>query len=185
MKKEDKNEEELLEENEFDDIEDDVEEFVDDSDVEILKEKIQELEEKNKEIFAGWQRAEADFLNYKKRESERLGDINLSIKENIFEGLLPVLDNFNLAERAIPEDKKADNNIKGLLLIKKQMDYYLSSIGIQEIVTIGLPFNAEMCEAIEEVEVADTEAGIVVEEIQKGYKMGDKVIRPAKVKISK
>jgi len=148
------------------------------------EEKIKELEEKNKELFAGWQRAEADFLNYKKGESERLSDFSLLVKENVFEGLLPVLDNFNLAEKAIPEDKKADNNIKGLLLIKKQLDYFLCSIGVQEIDVIGLPFNAENCEAIEEVET-DCEPGIVVEEVQKGYKLNDKIIRPAKVKISK
>lgn len=149
-----------------------------------LEEKIEELELKNKELFAGWQRAEADFLNYKKGEMDRLNNLSFSIKENIFEGLLPVLDNFNLAEKAIPEDKKIDNNIKGLLLIKKQLDYFLTSIGIHEIVTIGLPFNAETCEAIEEVE-SNLEQGMVVEELQKGYKLNDRVIRPAKVKISK
>ncbi|MFA6252115.1 MAG: nucleotide exchange factor GrpE [Candidatus Paceibacterota bacterium] len=148
------------------------------------EEIIKKLEEKNKELFAGWQRAEADFLNYKKKESERLSDFSFLVKENVFEGLLPVLDNFDLAEKAIPEDKKTDNNIKGLLLIKKQLDYFLCSMGIQKIEAIGLPFNAETCEAIEEVET-DCEPGIVVEEVQKGYKLNDKIIRPAKVKISK
>ncbi|MCK9578155.1 nucleotide exchange factor GrpE [bacterium] len=152
--------------------------------ISLMEKEINELKEKNKEFFTGWQRAEADFLNYKKEEIERLKSLSISMKENIFEGLLPVLDNFNLAERAIPDDKKNDNNIKGLLLIKKQLDYFLLSIGIQEIATIGLPFNAETCEAVEEVE-SDAEQGIVIEELQKGYKINDRIIRPAKVKISK
>jgi len=156
-----------------------------DNAVSLLEERIKELETQNKEVFLGWQRAEADFLNYKNREGERLGELSFRIKENIFEGLLPVLDNFNLAERAIPEDKKTDNNIKGLLLIKKQLDYFLSSIGIQEISVVGSLFDPLICEAVEEVETDDCEAGTVVEEIQKGYKLNEKVIRPAKVKISK
>ncbi|MDD5639530.1 MAG: nucleotide exchange factor GrpE [Candidatus Pacebacteria bacterium] len=149
-----------------------------------LEEKINELEMKNKEVFAGWQRAEANFLNYKNQESERLNNFSLHIKENILEGLLPVLDNFNLAEKAIPKDKQSDNNIKGLLLIKRQLDYFLKSMGLEEIITINMPFNPLTSEAVEEIK-ADVQKGIVVEEIQKGYKLNDKVIRPAKVKISK
>ncbi|MFA5080454.1 MAG: nucleotide exchange factor GrpE [Candidatus Paceibacterota bacterium] len=149
-----------------------------------LEEKINELEMKNKEVFAGWQRAEANFLNYKNQESERLSNFSLHIKENILEGLLPVLDNFNLAEKVISEDKQNDNNIKGLLLIKRQLDYFLKSIGLEEIATIDMPFDPLTSEAIEEVRT-DGQKGVVVEEIQKGYRLNGRVIRPAKVKISR
>ncbi|MCK9393963.1 MAG: nucleotide exchange factor GrpE [Candidatus Paceibacterota bacterium] len=148
-----------------------------------LKEDLNELQMKNKEVFAGWQRTEADFLNYKNREFERLDELNFRIKKNILEGLLPVLDNFDLAEKAISEDEKKNNNIKGLLLIKKQLDYFLKSIGLEEILTIGMPFDSLTSEAIEEVDMG--QEGVVVEEIQKGYKMNGRVIRPAKVKISR
>lgn len=150
-----------------------------------LKQKIEDLERKNAEVFSNWQRAEANFLNYKNTESERINEFGNRIKENILEELLPIVDNFNLAEKAIPEDKKSDNNIIGLLLIKKQLDYFLTSIGIEEINVLNLPFNPNLGEVVEEIEIDGQEGGIVVEEVQKGYQLKGKVIRAAKVKISK
>ncbi|BFT94568.1 MAG: nucleotide exchange factor GrpE [Minisyncoccus archaeiphilus] len=145
---------------------------------------IEDLENKNKEIFAGWQRTEADFLNYKNKESERLQELSFHIKEGILEELIPVLDNFDLAERCIPGDKKEDCNIKGLLIIKKQLGFFLKSMNIEEIPSVGQLFNPLYHEVIEEVETEE-ESGTVVDEIQKGYLLNGKVIRPAKVRVAK
>lgn len=144
-----------------------------------------ELENKNKELFAGWQRTEADFINYKKKETERLGELSAHLKERMLEDLLPIVDNFSLAERMIPDDKKSDNNIKGLLMIKKQLDEFIRSIGIEEIDSLGQQFDPEYDEAVEEVEGIEGESGTVIEEVQKGYLLNGKVIRPSKVKIIK
>ncbi|MDD4410035.1 MAG: nucleotide exchange factor GrpE [Candidatus Pacebacteria bacterium] len=146
---------------------------------------IEELEKKNKEIFSGWQRTEADFLNYKQKETERLGTLSSYIKEDMFDGLLPVIDNFNLAEKMIPVDKKEDNNIKGLLMIKKQFDMFLKTIGVEEIDSVGKIFDPQYNEAVEEVEDDSKESGLIIEEVQKGYLLNDKVIRPSKVRIIK
>jgi molecular chaperone GrpE len=149
-----------------------------------LQMAIDDIEKKKNEYYTGWQRAEADFQNYKKQETERLESFSGYVKENIFENLLPILDNFDLAEKVIPADKKEESNIKGLLLIKKQMDYFLKSIGVEEIKAVGQKFDPMYHEALEETE-QEGEPGTITEEIQKGYLLNNKVFRPSKVKIIK
>ena len=147
------------------------------------KKELEKIIKEKDEYFSGWQREKADFLNYKKQEFERLkGTLNIA-KESLFKELIPVLDNFNLAEKAIPEKEKGKNSIKGLLLIKKQLEDSLKSLGLEEIETIGKQFDPKMHEAVEEVEGA--EPGVIVEEVQKGYSFQDKIIRVAKVKIGR
>jgi len=106
--------------------------------------------------------------------------------------ILPILDNFYLAEQHIPEDEKFKD---GFLQIKKQMEELLKKEGIEPIVTLYEKFNPNYMEVVEEVSAREAlnngegwdkeESGIVVEEVQRGYTMNDKVIRPAKVKVTK
>lgn len=147
------------------------------------KKELEKIIKEKDEYFSGWQREKADFLNYKKQEFERLKETLNIAKESLFKELIPVLDNFNLAQRAIPEEEKEKNSIKGLLLIKKQLEDSLKSLGLEEIETIGKQFDPKMHEAVEEVEGA--EPGVIVEEVQKGYSFQDKIIRVAKVKIGR
>jgi len=151
--------------------------------IEELKNILEEAEKKRDEYFAGWQREKADFLNYKKSEFERLKGTLCIAKESLFEELLPVLDNFELAEKAIPEKEKEDNNIKGLILIKKQLEVALKRMGLNEIEAMGKQFDANLHEAVAEEE--GHEPGMIVEVVEKGYSTNEKVLRPAKVKVGK
>lgn len=145
------------------------------------KSEIEKLLKDKEEYFSGWQREKADFLNYKNQEFERLKGTLSIAKESLFEELIPVLDNFLLAEKSIPEVEKNQNNIKGLLLIKKQLEDALKGLGLEEILSVGQKFDPALHEAIEEVE--NGESGMITEEIQKGYTFQGKVIRTAKVKV--
>ncbi len=145
------------------------------------KKELEKIIKEKDEYFSGWQREKADFLNYKKQEFERLKETLNIAKESLFKELIPVLDNFNLAQKAIPEEEKEKNSIKGLLLIKQQLEDSLKSLGLEEIETIGKQFDPKIHEAVEEVEGA--EPGVIVEEVQKGYSFQGKIIRVAKVKI--
>lgn len=147
-----------------------------------LKKILEESEAKKNEYFAGWQREKADFINYKQGEMARLEQLLLNIRENFALELIPVIDNFSLAEKAISKEEKDNNSIKGLILIKKQLEGVLKSLGAEEINPINQKFDPNLHEAIEE---AEGEEGMVIEELEKGYKIKDKVIRPAKVKIGK
>jgi molecular chaperone GrpE len=135
--------------------------------------------------MAGWQRARADFLNYKKEELERLGEMVKYAGENLILKILPILDNFEIAEKKLPENLKNDENVKGILQIKNQILNFLKEQGVEEIKSVGERFDPNFHEVVEEVEAKDKEPGTIVEEIQKGYKINDRLLRPAKVKVSK
>lgn len=148
-----------------------------------LKKTLEEAEKKRDEYFSGWQREKADFINYKKQEFERLKGTLCIAKESLFLELLPVLDSFNLAGKAIPEEKKDDNGVKGLILIKKQLEDALKGLGLAEMETVGKKFDPSLHEAVGEVE--GKEPGAIVEEVEKGYFFENKVVRPAKVRVGK
>jgi len=153
-----------------------------------IKEKNKELEQCRKEkddYLAGWQRARADFLNYKKEQNKRVEEVLRFANLDLILKLLPVLDNFDLIERKLSEKLKSDENVKGVLQIKIQILDFLKNQGIEEIKSAGEKFDPNFHEAIEEVEVKDKESGVVAEEIQKGYRLYGRVIRPTKVKVSK
>jgi molecular chaperone GrpE len=144
-----------------------------------------ECQKQKEEYLAGWQRARADLLNYKKEEIERIGELLKLASQEFSLRLLPVLDNFETAEKVIPKELKEDGNFKGLLMIKAQLQDFLKNQGLEEIKSIGESFDPNFHEVIEEVEVKDKAAGLIIEEVQKGYKIGSRLLRPAKVKIVK
>lgn len=147
------------------------------------KTDIEKLKKEKEEYFLGWQREKADFINYKNKEFERLKGTLCIAKESLFEEIIPVLDNFALAERSIPEEEKNKSSVKGLLLIKKQLEDSLKALGLEEIDSINKKFDPNFHEIIEEVE--GSEPGIIIEEAQKGYSFQGKVLRTSKVKIGK
>ena len=148
-----------------------------------LETLLQECRKQKDEYLAGWQRARADFLNYKKEEIERMGEILKCAGEEFILKILPILDNLDLAEKKLPEDLKKDDNVKGLLLIKTQISDFLKAQGVEEIKTVGEKFDPNLHEAVEQVEVKNKESGVIIEEAQKGYKINGRLLRPAGVKV--
>jgi len=153
--------------------------------IEDLKKQIEELEKQKSEYLAGWQRERADFLNYKKEEMERIGQLIDYAKEELILEILPLMDNFDVTEKKLPENLKKDDNIKGLLQIKIQFQNFLKSLGVEEIKSIGEKFDPRLHEVVEEVGTKDKEPGTIIEEIQKGYKSNGRLLRPARVKVAK
>ncbi len=157
------------------------------------KKELEKCEKQKEEYLAGWQRARADFLNYKKEEMERIGGIVFYAQEGMILKILPVLDNFDRAEKKLPDDLKNNPDIKGILQIKNQVQDFLKNYGIETIKTIGQKFDPNFHEAVENVHaetlakagVEIKEKGIIVEEVQKGYLIQGKVLRAARVKVSK
>jgi len=150
-----------------------------------LKQKLEECQKLKEEYLAGWQRARADLLNYKKGELERIGELIKYADVRIILKILPILDNFEIAEKKLPENLKNNKNVRGLLLIKNQIQDFLKSEGVEEIKCLGEKLDPNFQEVIEEIETKEKESGIVLEEIQKGYLIHGRLLRPAKVKIAK
>jgi len=153
--------------------------------IEELKKKLEECQKLKDEYLTGWQRARADLLNYKKEEMERIGGLVKYAGIGIILNILPILDNFEIIEKKLPENLKKDENIKGLLQIKNQFQDFLKNQGVEEIKCLGEKFDPNFQEVIGEVEVKDKEPGIILEIISKGYKINGKLLRPARVKVVK
>jgi len=157
--------------------------------------ELEELKAKCEEYLNGWKRERADFLNYKKDEMERIGNLVKYANEEIILKLLPVLDSICLAESHVPADQKDDACIAGFLQIKKQLEDFLAKEGVEIIEVLGKPFDANTMEVVEEIVRPQgseklegrtlQQANEVVEEVQRGYTLHGKLVRPAKVKISK
>lgn len=143
-----------------------------------------ELETKITESIAGWQRTQADFVNFKKQSADERLKLIQSAGADIVDQLLPVLDHFQLAARHLPKDLENDNWAIGIKQIEKQFENILFENGLERIESVGQHFNPEFHEAIEEVE-SDQKSGIIIEEVLSGYKFAGIVLRPAKVKVAK
>jgi len=155
-----------------------------------IERQLAECQKLRDEYLNSWKKERASFLNYKKEESERISGLMKFANEELILKILPVLDNIYFAEKKLPKELKSNQWVEGILKIKTQILDFLKSQGVEEIKCLGEKFDPNFQEAVEEVEPAFAKAsvgksGIVIEEIKKGYKLHNKIIRPAKVKISK
>ena len=150
-----------------------------------LKKNLEEYQKQKEEYLNGWKRERADFLNYKKEEMERFGELIKYANESLILKLLPILDNLYIAEKEIPENFKNNQWVEGLLKIKTQILDFLKGQGVEEIECLGKKFDPNFQEVVEEVEAKDKEPQTVVEEIKKGYTLYGQVLRPAKVRVTK
>jgi molecular chaperone GrpE len=147
------------------------------------KSKTKELEELCNKYLNGWKKERADFMNYKKEEMERIKGLIQYATEEMILNMLPILDNFNIAEKGIPQELKKDSHIKGLLQIKNQILGFLKAKGVKEIKAVGSDFDPNFHEVVEEVK--GKKPGIITEEVKKGYTINNKLLRPTLVKVSK
>jgi molecular chaperone GrpE len=129
-------------------------------------------------------RVQADFDNFRRRTRLEKEDFAKYASLKLIEQLLPVVDNFERALSSSKDTKDFEALMKGLDMTFRQLDQLLVQEGLTPIEAVGQPFNPQFHQAIMQVESEEHEEGIVVEVIQKGYLLKDKVIRPAMVKVS-
>ena len=145
-----------------------------------LREGLKQCETEKREYLDGWQRAKADLINYKKDEAKRFENLVRFAAEGVIAEVVQVLDSFDLAlEHPMPKDLE-----RGIILIRSQLEDILRRRGLEVLQSKGQHFDPAVHEAVGEVET-DGEEGLVAEELQRGYLLSGKVLRPARVKISK
>ena len=151
-------------------------------DVDSLKKALDEEQAKAEVYLANWQRAQADFINFKKRiEQEREETVRFA-NELLILNLLPVLDDLERALDNISEKLAGLTWVDGIALIYRKLKAILERHGLSEVKALGEPFDPNLHEA---VLYGEGEGGKVIEELQKGYKLYDRVIRPTMVKVGK
>lgn len=131
-----------------------------------------------------WMRSQAEFANARKRmEKQRLDTYN-NAKAEIVLQLLPVLDDFERAVNNAPENVREDSWYEGIELVEKKLKGVLENLNVTSVTAVGEPFDPNWHEAISQEASEEHESGVVSRELQKGYKIGDKVIRPALVVVA-
>ncbi|MBI5221123.1 MAG: nucleotide exchange factor GrpE [Candidatus Liptonbacteria bacterium] len=144
--------------------------------------QIQELEKKAAEYLAGWQRAKADYLNYKKDESFRMSEIARYATEDMIREMITVLDSFDLGLAAMEKQGPVE---KGVYMIRAQIEDVLRKNGLTRIPTeAGQTFDPSIQEAVAEAD-SDLPEGAVVDEIEPGYRLHNKVLRAARVRLAR
>jgi molecular chaperone GrpE len=129
-------------------------------------------------------RLQADFTNFKKRmEKDRLRMVQ-DAHGDLAVQLLPVIDNFDRAAEHVPEAIKQDQWYAGIEGIRKQFADILAELGIERIEAVGRPFDPELHEALGHEPSEEHDKDVVSKEFEAGYKMGEKIVRPAKVQVS-
>ena len=147
-------------------------------DVEGLRARLQEEEEKAQSYLASWQRAAADYQNFKRRVEQERSEVGRLANASLVINLLPLLDDLERALRTVDSKLAGLTWIDGIWLIYRKFQAVLENAGCTEIEADGQPFDPNVHEAIGE---APGEEGKVVSVVQKGYKLGDRVVRPAMV----
>ena len=126
----------------------------------------------------------AEFDNYRKRtEKEKSAMYEIGAKD-VVEKILPIVDNFERGLQSVPEEKKDDPFVDGMDKIYKQMMSTLEGIGVKPIEAVGQEFDPNFHNAVTSEENSDFESGKVIQALQKGYTLNDKVIRPSMVRVA-
>ncbi|MFH1032476.1 MAG: nucleotide exchange factor GrpE [Chloroflexota bacterium] len=155
-------------------------EVVTEEDIEVLKKALSEAKAKAEANLAGWQRAQADFTNYKNRlEQEKIETIKWA-NFKVIESLMPVLDDLERALASLPKELAEVSWVNGIKLIDRKVRDILEAQGLSTIKAVGEPFDPRFHEAVRQ---AKGKEGIVIEEMQKGYMFRDRVIRPSQVAV--
>lgn len=155
----------------------------------LTPEEIERLKEEASKAQEYWDqllRTAADFDNYKKRAAREKNEATKYALEGLLAKLIPILDNFEMAMAAAQSTQDASNALQtGVNMIYQQFRTALSEAGLQEVDAANQKFDPTLHEAISQQETADVPEGNVVQQIRKGYKLHERLIRPASVIVAK
>ncbi len=149
-----------------------------------LHKEMLQLQQEKDEMYQRLLRIQAEYDNFKKRtQKEKAANQKYKAQDLVTE-LLPAIDNFDRAlQTDVPEE--AESYVEGISMVYRQLIDALKSQGVVEVQTVGEEFDPNLHHAVMQVEDSEKPSNIIVEELQKGYMLKDRVIRPAMVKVNK
>jgi molecular chaperone GrpE len=151
--------------------------------IELLERELSEARAASEEHLYNWQRSAADFANFKRRTDDERATMGQFTNALLIGKLLTVLDDFDRALESVPAEAH-DAWIEGVKLTERKLRGVLESEGVTQIEASGLPFDPNFHEAVVHEETADYPDNHVVDELQRGYRLHDRVLRPALVKVA-
>ncbi|MCW5874021.1 MAG: nucleotide exchange factor GrpE [Anaerolineales bacterium] len=147
-----------------------------------LQQELQAAHAKAAENLEGWQRAQAEFANYKKRMARDQEGQEAEIRGRVIKRYLEIVDDLELALKNKPAEAEW---VQGIELIYRKLLSFLEAEDVQRVDPLGQPFDANLHEAIAQEDSQDYESGTVSEVLRTGYTLGERVLRPAVVKVAK
>ena len=155
------------------------------TELEALRQELEEAKAQAAEYLDGWQRARAEFANYKKRNEQERQELFKLANTTLITRLLPIFDDFERAFQTLPSNLLSFTWIDGVALIYRKLQAILEAEGLTLMETEGKSFDPLVHEAVTYEESAEHQEGQIIGEAQKGYKLGDRVLRPALVRVAK
>lgn len=149
-----------------------------------MQAQIDELQAKVNEGQEAFLRARADFANFKRRTEEERDGLKQFVTADLLTRLLPVVDNFERALNAASQTSDYDKLIGGVNAVYRQLQEFLTREGVTTIEALNEPFDPNIHNAVLREETTEYPDNTVVEELQKGYTLGNKVLRPTMVKVA-
>ncbi|HHW39878.1 MAG TPA: nucleotide exchange factor GrpE [Syntrophomonadaceae bacterium] len=149
-----------------------------------LRQQLDEMKKEMDRMRDRYLRLAADFDNYRRRTRQEMEEVRRTAAERLLRELLPLADNFERAIAAV-RSELSDKVITGIDMIYRQLLNILGQAGVEPMEAVGKPFDPAYHEAFEEVVTGEWPEGTVASEIQKGYLLGGKVLRPALVRVAK
>jgi molecular chaperone GrpE len=153
--------------------------------LEILKEELEKAEAQAAEYLDGWQRTRAEFSNYKKRQEAERMQMMMLASADLLRKLLPVVYDFERAMATLPANSDQEAWFEGISLIQHKMEAVLESEGVRPIESEGQAFDPRYHEAVTYEEVEGYEDGQIIGQVQRGYAIGERVLRPALVRVAR
>jgi molecular chaperone GrpE len=156
----------------------------------ITAEQLADLKDRAAKADEHWERllrTTADLDNYKKRATREKQDAIKFANQTLLQKLIPVLDNFDMALAAVQQGQPgaAQSLQAGVAMVAQQFKSALAEAGLEEIDASGQPFDPNLHEAVSEKETSEVREGHVVQQMRKGYKLRDRLLRPATVVVAK
>jgi molecular chaperone GrpE len=151
------------------------------AEIEAMQKQLEEAEAKAAENLDGWQRTQAEFINYKNRVQRDRELDYATMKGDIIKKVLPVLDDL---ERSLAHRPEGDSWANGMELIARKFQNIMETEGLKRIEAVGQLFDPNFHEAISSEPSEEVESGHVIEVVQNGYMLGERVIRPAMVRVA-
>jgi molecular chaperone GrpE len=152
---------------------------------EALKEELAKAQAEGKTNLEGWQRERAEFSNYKKRIDRENASLNQTITGSVIKKYLVILDDLELALKNKPTSDEGAAWANGIELIARKLQSILDAEGIELINQNKIQFDPNLHEAISNEDAPDFDCGEVIEVVRQGYKLGDRILRPAMVRVAR
>ncbi len=153
--------------------------------IEFLQEQLKKIQDESKENLDKVVRAQAEMENLRKRTVRDVGNAHKYALERFINELLPILDSLELGLSASANTKNVDELYKGIELTIEMFNKALEKFGVRTIDPHGEKFNPELHEAVSMQEIEDSESGMIITVMQKGYSLNERLIRPAMVVVAK